>query len=238
MHLTFTGPASTHGFTHFEQEKGRVYGFNDIVKGDSDVDNEEKVPKLYLHIPRNIWSSCTLILREYLLPWRWKAIYLDIYGISTRVLVSGNDLESAGRLPEFINQTLLTTHLLSRFTYEEVLGQEYLLVDDDDFYKHERVRDFGTGWIGITPKEPTYELVKFIHRFGEKFGSEERKTSDHYYSFFSKRNFFSWLQYEYLKRYSDLHKEVTLTVRSFEQKILILKKDEEFLNRSSKFNIS
>lgn len=66
---------------------------------------KNEVSKLYLHLFRDYKSTVTGFLREHLLSWRWKGIYVtDEKGFCAKVLVSKGSQE--GNLPRAIERLL------------------------------------------------------------------------------------------------------------------------------------
>lgn len=207
-------------FPHFVQEKG-LFGVNDTLKGkpitrtwyECNMFGETKysqtmTPTLYLHLFKNCSSTFTGYLREYLLPWRWQAVFLKEGMNFQRALVCtaplGKDLPEKIKLA--LGKSKLIAHLIEKDSYEEIQGKEFIKIDD-----------------GITR---SYEI---LHPWGKFFGSFTGFIKGQICQIYRKQNFFSFLTYYFLKIFSSALQEVTLGVKGTQEKVLIKKEDREIL---------
>jgi hypothetical protein len=124
-------------FSSFVKKPGILWGHDHILEGKQCIkkvfvhfrDVEEiYFPKLYLHIPDNKWSSFTGKLREYCLPWRWKAVYLDREEVPQRVLMctSVKDGKLTESLKKIAGKSLFVAKLIQKKCYAEFSGVEYI----------------------------------------------------------------------------------------------------------------
>jgi hypothetical protein len=60
-------------FTNYVSKPG-VFGCDMLTRRNCILG---RTTQLYLHIPRDSWSVVTGKLREHMMPWCWKVVYLD-----------------------------------------------------------------------------------------------------------------------------------------------------------------
>lgn len=165
-------------------------------------------PRLHVHIPKNAWSVFTGKLREYLLPWRWKAVYLDEEGKTTtpkKILICTS--LSEGELPDGLNKlagaSWFKTNLIARGIYYEVFGKEYFV--------------FGV------PKRLDTEIA---HPLGRIFGVMHKSGPFQFFPIYRARDLLSTCRYYLLKRFSSDWKEVPIKAGNVIENMLIKKSHE------------
>ncbi len=220
--MKIAGDCDSSEFRHYLKEPGILYGSNDVLKGKTETNrviessglfgrreyNRITDRKLYLHIPTNAWSRFTGFLREYCLPWRWKAAYLDREDGTkcSRILVC----PSIGNisLPDHLSQLLGKpwVDLQAEGNYEEVIGNEY-------------IRDI---------RETSSSCEQ---RFTNILGDLHIDHGKPLYHIFRARGILSSLKYSFLNRFSNSWKEVSVQTAYVSEKILIKKSDEEPLSQ-------
>ncbi|MFI5342735.1 MAG: hypothetical protein ACHQUC_00775 [Chlamydiales bacterium] len=219
-------------FKTHEKEQGFIFGYDDVLKADkgttsratisflgSSYESWECEPKLYLHIPTNLWSSLTGKLREYCLPWRWKAVYLDKGNsveprrilICTEVYDGGFSNELTHRLKELVNQSWFVTNLISNYDYQEILGREY-----------------------ITIPEENSDKCEVTHFLGKSHGCHFARNIRHCH-IYRKRGLLSTLKYLILKNFSPAWQEVTFRVNNVSEKVLIRREDRTIISQQKNY---
>ncbi len=216
--------------TYF-QKFGMIYGHNDVLKGPQKTVHSvstgflwgttEKTktfePKLYLHISNTGWSSFTGILREYFLPWRWKAAYLDQEdgACLKRVLVctSADEGTLSKRLHSLLGRSLFVTNLIKNNHYDEIFGQEFF-----------RLPRSGTGKQEIT------------HPLGKWVGSHFSLSTVQLYHINRIRGVYSRVKYNLLKRFSGQWEEVAIKAGNIVENVLIKRNDRAAIARAGLIN--
>ena len=220
------GDIDSSEFKNYTREPGIFFGDNKFLKGTrktthfysssmSGVRNDSKTvePRLHLHIPKNAWTTFTGKLREYCLPWRWKAAYLDPENGTPpcRILVctSVQEGELSDRLRELMGQSWFVTNLIHRNGYNEIFGQEFLCLHGQN---HRR-------------------KTKILHPLGKMIGVYREGSNDLLCHIYRSRSLFSIFKYHLLKQFSNSWKEVVIQTAQVSEKILIKKSDEEMIVR-------
>ncbi len=207
------GDIDTTKFTNFTQEPGLLFGNNDVLKGEaiktysigpfrSRVEESSYEPKLFLHIPTNMWSSFTGLLREYLLPWRWQVAHIDQIAPS-QILVNISDAENhaSSKLKRVLGKPLFEAHLIKQNRYDEIFGSEFIRVK-------------------TTSEKRVIEIRRPLMGFYKEF------TSDNLCHIYRPRSLFSLIKYYLLRQFSSTWKEVAIEVKGISKNILIKKTDE------------
>lgn len=217
--------AATQFRTH-AQEPGVFCGYDDVLVGNRETsrritfsffgNSDELVttqPKLYLHIFNTFWSSVTGLFREYCMPWRWKAAYLDQENGTPlqRILVctSVYDGSLSDRLNAVLGQSLFVTNLISAGQYEEVFGQEYLKI----------------------PRQDGQHVNRIIHPLGEWAGLSASFSSDDFCHIYRIRDVFSLFKYHFLKAFSSEWEEVAVQAGQVLENVLIKRSDRATISR-------
>lgn len=211
-----------------QAEKGIFYGHNDVLVGEevrvetttySPIFGETRETeifqkKLYIHIADSPWSKFTGYLRQYLLPWRWKTAYLDQEdGTPPKEILVCVDIWNnhfSNHLKSLLGKSLCVADLISRHIYEEIFGQEYLLVPGVE--RH---------------------TTKIIHPLGELIGSSLKfGDTDNYYRIVTEQGMFSKLESLFLKTFSKEWEEVRLLGGNYLQTALVRKVDLAILRNA------
>ena len=170
-------------------------------------------PKLYLHIPTDLWSWLTGLAREYLLPWRWKSAYLDREDgkAPKRILICTSVEEGVltDRINLLLGKSLFVTNLIKQDSYDEAFGREYIRAKN------------------VKP----WDSQKVCHPFGELVGHRLEFSRDLLCPIYRIRGLFSMMKYSLLKESPTYWKEVTIRVRGITEKVLIKKVDEATISR-------
>lgn len=220
------GDEASTQFRTYVQEPGIIYGHNDVLVGDRQTNRritssflgatDEWVTtqsKLYLHIFNSFWSSFTGALREYFLPWRWKAAYLDQENGTRpqRILVctSVHGRELSDHLNALIGQSLFITNLMIANQYVEIFGQEYLRIYSQNGLHENRIVSPLGEWVGLHIEINSQYDLCHIHRI---------------------RGIFSLLKYHFLKNLSTEWEEVAIQAGLVSENVLI--------KRNNRTNIS
>jgi len=213
------GDKSSSKFKNYVREPGTFFGSNDVLKGPKKTfpcydfslfGNSSYLqtvePKLYLHIPTSLWTTFTGKLREYLLPWRWKTAYLDREdGTPLRqilVCTYVKDGKLSDRLKTLLGKSLLVANLVNNHCYDEIFGQEFLLLQGQNSRDSTLISD------------PLGEGLRAI------------SSNDLYCHIYRPRSLFSKFKYNLVKKFSTSWKEVTMRVEGVSEQILIRKSDE------------
>lgn len=219
------GDETTTQFRTYAQEPGSVWGHDDVLMGNREEINRISIsffgysngmvtvqPKLYLHISNTFWSSLTGLFREYCMPWRWKAAYLDQEDgtMPQRILVctSVYDGRLSDRLNSVLGQSLFVTNLINVGQYEEVFGQEYLKI----------------------PRQNGAHVNTIIHPLGEWAGTSSSFSADDFCHIHRIRDVFSLFKYHFLKCFSSDWEEVAIQAGQVSENVLIKRSDRETIS--------
>lgn len=231
--MRILGDEASTQFRTLAQEPGVVYGRHDVLVG-----REERIrtisisglwgitdemvtrrPTLYLHISNSPWTQFVAYLKEYCLPWVWKAVYLDPENGSPleRVLVyTGGELTD--RLKAVAGLPLFIARLIDTDRYVEVLDQEFLRIPREDGLHENRVSHVLGECVGVHVELGPYQLCP-IYRA---------------------RDLFSLLTYYFLKLFSSEWEEVMIevitSVGDIRERILVRASDHDFIARSEVFS--
>jgi|GEM_PF-1974766 len=190
-----------------EKSKSYQYTFSALFGRSESVKIDE--PKIYLHIPKDSWSTFTGTLKERCLPWLWKSAYLDPEDGTQprRILVCTIAHQTAipGPLKKVLGQSLFSTHLINKQFYEEILGKEFIRIPTGNAFSPRVITSF--------------------------LGFHYECNSDKLCHIFRKRGLFSSCKYTLLKQFSSEWKEVVLKVNGISEKILIKKNDEASISQ-------
>lgn len=218
------GDESSSEFKNYAKEPGVFFGSNDVLKGSRQTSQcstysffgnskytETVEPKLYLHIPTNAWTTFTGRLREYFLPWRWKAAYLaqengtELRRILVCTSVEGGKLSH--HLSRLIGKSLFLTNLINSRCYNEIFGQEFLSLQ------------------GENRRE-----IRISHPLGEMIGLHLEYSDTVFCHIYRPRSLFSTFKYHLLKQFSASWKEVAIKAGQVSENILIKKSDEKAIS--------
>lgn len=221
------GDAKSSPFRTYAQEPGILYGHDDVLRGErqniqqltfslfgSTQKSISRQPRLYLHLFNTDWSRFTGFLREFLLPWRWKAAYLDREDGSApeRILVWTSPLEGelSEELEAVLGQPLLIANLANDGQYCEYFGKEYLLLPTDGEHDLEIPHPLGR-WAGGVSIPNSRQEVYSIHRI---------------------RGIFSFITYYLLLIFSSEWEEVEIQKGEASETMLIQRKDGAALTQA------
>lgn len=216
------GDENSTAFNKYASEPGLIFGRNDVLKGPIDKTfvygsgvfgrffyTKISQCKLYLHIPRDNWTTFTGKLRQYLLPWRWKTAYLEkksdtkLLPILVCTSVKGG---LSDRLSEILNQSLFITSLANKNVYRKISGMDFFCIKGEN-------------------KEKGTQISTMLEKYIDY-------TDNLYCHFYRKQSLLSAIIYSFLKKfYSRSWKEVTIKADRVSEKVLIKKSDEEVLSR-------
>lgn len=245
-------PNTLHFRKHI-QESGAIYGHNDVLlEGEGDIkhtvthttssffgvstESYTYQPKLYFHISNSVWSSLTGIFREYCLPWRWKAAYLDGEDGTPlqRVLVC-TSVEGglSDRLELLFGKSLFITHLINANHYHEAFSAvKNLFVN----MEHLRIpRQEGDKDTSNTPCG-LRGTSKIIHPLGAWCGVQQEWSGDHLCHIHSVQGVFSLLKYYLLKTFSKEWEEVTIRINQVSENVLIKRNERTLIARTGLIN--
>lgn len=181
----------------FCQEKSSVFGSYDYMKGKEEASSYKKLsfgmfgksvkeakafyPQLHLHIPKNTWSKFTFYLRKYLLPFRWKAVYLYEKKKLTQILVHQKtpDCALTDKIKEIYNTPPMVANLIGKSAYKECFGNEFHLEKKD--------------------RRETYQIS---HPIGNWFGKEIISGKYEARHIYRVRGVFSGVKFFFLKKFS------------------------------------
>lgn len=213
------GDVASSKFKTHVREPGIICGHNDVLMGNRLTfrnitfsffgNRDESItvqPKLYLHISNTGWSSFTGILREYFLPWRWKAAYLDQENGTQpqRILVCTSVCEGelSDHLRLLLGKSLFVTNLINANRYYEIFNQEYLIIPRQEYCINTISHPLGE-WLGLHTLFGSNNLCH-IHRV---------------------RGVFSSLKYHFLKHFSREWEEVAIRAGQISENVLIKRND-------------
>jgi hypothetical protein len=186
----------------WEKSKSYQYTPSALFGGSESVKIRE--PKIYLHIPKDAWSTFTGTLKERCLPWLWRSAYLDPEDGTQprRILVCtiAHQTQIPESLKKVLGQSLFSTQLINKNFYEEILGKEFIRVP--------------------TGNEPSPRLITSF------LGSRYEFNSDRLCHIFRTRGLFSSFKYSLLKQFSSEWKEAVIKINDLSEKMLIKKNDE------------
>lgn len=223
--MRILGDEASTQFRTLAQEPGVVCGCHDVLVG-----REERIrtisisglwgitdemvtrrPTLYLHITNSPWTTLVAYLKEYCLPWAWKAVYLDSEnGLPLeRVLVyTGGELTR--RLQTVAGQPLFIAHLINADRYVEAMGQEFLRIPREDGLHENRVSHILGECVGVHVDIGPYQLCP-IYRA---------------------RDLFSLLTYYFLKLFSSEWEERTISIGNTQETLLVRTSDRDLILRA------
>jgi hypothetical protein len=213
-------------FNTIAKEPGVLFGKNDVFLGSkkslysfhfslfgSGETVRQYVPKLYLHIPTNRWTSLTGKFRQYCLPWRWKTAYLDRQDgtdpCKILICTAIKDASMTSRIKMLLGKSLMITNLINTGAYDEFFGRQFLRIKGQ--------------------KESNVNRV--YHPLGKFFGIHLEFNSDQLCPIHCSQGIYSNVKYFFLKKYSTYWKEVAVHTSKATENILIRKDDEPLLFR-------
>lgn len=208
------------------KEPGFLFGENDVLKGDKKATSGRTITiakvisysstgtieqKLYLHIARGLWSAFTGKIRECLLSWRWKSVYLD-HGDGQRLSralactsVYQGDMPEG--LQKILGKTLFEVNLIKKNCYSQIFRNEYIRARDETVAPRTlKIRDPLSFGMGVHYEYRTKDLLCPIYR---------------------KRSLFSTIGYYVRKYLSSRWQELSIQVGDISEKILIHKNDRD-----------
>lgn len=187
-------------------EKGRFWGKNDLLAG-LDQSGKSVFSSIYLHYSDTSWAKFTGFLREHMLPWRWKAVWVrNGQEAPRRILIctAGEGGELSKKMRDIYNQSLLFTLLISLGRHKEIKGTDFFIIK------------------GTTE-------IKNLGRWG----CRPVNAPDHNYQIHRIRSLFSFFTYHFKRLFFSSWKEVSIEIQyegiSASEKILIRADDEKQL---------
>lgn len=199
------------------KEDAVLFGYNDslitMMPLSSDIRSFRNVQHLHIHISNTIWSKFTGILREYCLPWRWQAVYLDREnGKPPEQILVCTAYKLSDRIKLLLGKSLFIAKLIAEDRYCEDKGWEFLQI---------RVQN--------VENQPIENIIH--HPLGE--WAEKRVIAyvdpNHSYNLYHIhriRGIFSSFTYSLLKHFSKSWEEITLKAGGIFEKVLIKKADK------------
>ncbi len=165
---------------------------------------------LYLHIPKDLFSSCTGLLKEWVLPWLWQTVYLD-----QGDKIAPRKILAYTRLSAPVNTDIAL-----------VFGKSFpvaILIDHEAYAS-------GIGMEFFRFPEKNLQQQTFKNIWGSFSVSSDKK----YCHIYRSRSLFSRIKYLFLKCLSSAWKEVTIKAGAVSEKILIQKEDKDFIKREAR----